>query len=285
MKTTDARSLSSEAQEAIRIRGLEAVLGGMSIIETARVFKVSRKAVGNWVRAWKSNGLRALKAKPRGPKKKQGLLKGHQAALVVRLITDKCPDQVKLSHALWTRKAVQELLIERFELKVSLSTVGRLLKRWGMSPQKPLRRAFEKNPKAVKHWLDEEYPQIQKRAKKQKAMIFWGDEMGIRSDHQAGRSFGKKGQTPVIPNTGKRFGFNMISAINNRGSMNFKIFEGSFNVTVFINFMRRMIRQRKEKVFLILDNLKVHHSKKARAWVEKHHEEIELFFCLPTARN
>src|SRR5262249_51146473 len=138
---------------------------------------------------------------------------------------------------------VQQLLLREFGLDVSVWTVGRYLKRWGMTPQKPIRRAFEQDPVAVRRWLETEYPHIEAEAKRENAQIFWGDEMGLRSDHQAGRSYGRRGQTPVIPGTGQRFGCNMISAITNRGKLFFMIFEKEFNFRVLLHFLKRLVRQ------------------------------------------
>lgn len=135
-----------------------------------------------------------------------------------------------------------QLIEQRFGIRLSIWTVGRYLRRWGFTPQKPVRLALEKNPKKVQHWLNEEYPNIRKQAKSEKAEIYWGDEMGIRSDHTVGRSYGRRGKTPVIPGTGKRFGCNMISAITNQGRLNFMVFKMRFRTDVFIEFLRRLVR-------------------------------------------
>jgi len=181
--------------------------------------------------------------------------------------------------ALWTREAVRQLIERKFGLKLSVWTVGRYLRRWGFTPQKPLKRAYEQNPEEVKRWLEEEYPRIKRRVREEGAEIYWGDEMGIRSDHQAGRSWAPKGETPVVEVSGKRFRFNMISAISNRGKLKFMIFGERFNAEIFIEFLRRLIRSNeKRKIFLIVDNHRVHHGKRVREWVERHREEIELFY-------
>nr|WP_246167867.1 IS630 family transposase [Thermosulfurimonas marina] len=229
----------------------------------------------------KSIGKKAKKpllAKPRG-RPKGGKLKGWQAALICNLIRDRCPDQMKLPFALWTREAVGQLIERKFGIKLSVWTVGRYLRRWGFTPQKPLKRAYEQNPKEVKAWLEEEYPRIKQKAREEGAEIYWGDETGIRSDHQAGRSWAPKGETPVVEVSGKRFQFNMISAISNRGKMKFMIFGERFNAEIFIEFLRRLIRSNeKRKIFLIVDNHRVHHAKKVSKWVSRHKEEIEIFF-------
>lgn len=277
MSTQDARRLSPAAQEDLRRRVVQAVVEReMSQAEAVRTFGVSKTAVYNWVTKYRSGGKRALKSKPRG-RPRRSRLEGWQAATTVKLITDRCPDQLKLPFALWTRDAVRELLAERFEVDVSVWTVGRLLRKWGFTPQKPLRRAYERNPAAVQKWLDEEYPAIRRTAKREKAAIHWGDEMGLRSDHQTGTSYGRKGHTPVIPGTGQRFRCNMISTITNRGQLAFMVFKKRFTADVMIEFMRRLIRHSPQKVFLIVDGHPVHRSRKATRWIEKHHKQIRLF--------
>lgn len=277
MKTQDARRLSSAAQEDLRCRVVRAVVEqGMRQVDAVRTFGVSRTSVHNWVKAHRESGAAALRSKPRG-RPRRSRLAGHQAATTVRMITDRCPDQMKLPFALWTRQAVQQLLAERFDVEVSVWTVGRYLAKWGLTPQKPLRRAYEQNPKAVKKWLEEKYPAIHRQAKREKGEIHWGDEMGIRSDHQAGRSYGRKGKTPVIPGTGQRFRCNMISTITNLGRLSFMVFKKRFTSLVMIDFLRRLIRQSDRKVFLIVDGHPVHRSAKVKQWIDKHHRKIQLF--------
>lgn len=161
---------------------------------------------------------------------------------------------------------------------VSVRTAGRYLKRWGFTPQKPLRRAYERDPAAVQRWKREEYPAIVKQAKAENAEIHWGDQLGARSDHQSGRSYGRRGQTPVIPGTGQRFRANLMSSITNRGHLCFLVFEGSFNAEVFIRFCRRLLRQRRRRIFLIVDGHPVHRSAAARDWLRANRHRIRMFF-------
>ena len=202
----------------------------------------------------------------------------HEAATTVRLVTDRCPDQLKLPFALWTRAAVQQLLVERFDVQVSVRTVGRYLARWGLTPQKPLRRAYERDPVAVKHWLEEQYPAIERQAKAEKAEIHWGDQLGLRSDHQTGTSYGRRGQTPVIPGTGQRFRCNMMSTITNRGHLSFMVFKERFTAAVCIRFLRRLTRQAGRKVILIVDRHPVHRSRAVQRWLATNAGKIALFF-------
>lgn len=277
MKTRDARSLSSEAQEETRKKAVQAVLSGRTQIEAAALFGVTRQAVGKWVKAHRQGGGRALKAKRRGrPQGKR--LRPWQAAQIARSVVQRPPEQLRLPFYLWTREAVAELIRRRFGIRLSVWTVGRYLKEWGFTPQKPIRKAFEKDPEAVRRWLAQEYPAIRQEAKREKAAIYWGDQMGLRSDHSAGRTYGRRGQTPVIFGTGKRFGCNMISAITNRGQLNFRVFRQRFREDVFLDFLRRLMRQAARKVFLIVDRHPVHRSRKVTAWVDEHAGRIRLFF-------
>jgi transposase len=208
----------------------------------------------------------------------------HQAATTVRMILSGCPDQLSLPFALWTREAVQQLLSRKFNVQVSVWTVGRYLRAWGLTPQKPVRRAYEQDPVAVRKWLEEEYPAIRAQARQWKAQIHWLDEMGLRSDHQAGRSYGRRGQTPVVLGTGQRFRCNMISSITNRGRLSFMIFRQRFTARVFLNFLNRLLRQTRKtrrKIFLIVDGHPVHKSRSVRRWLAEHAEQIRIF-CLPS---
>ena len=281
MMKKDARSYSTETKEALRFKTVESVIGGMSQTKAAVVFGVARQTVARWMKMYRTKGKRALKAHKQGRPRGHTKLKNWQAATTVRIITDNTPDQLKLPFVLWTREAVRDLVSEKFRINASLSTIGRWLKRWGFTPQKPVRCAWERKPEAVKKWLDEEYPQIRKEAKKENAEIHWGDEMGLRSDHQAFRTYGRKGKTPVIPGTGQRFGCNMISTVTNRGTLRFMVYKNRFTSKKFIEFLRRLIKSTKRKVFLIVDSHPVHKSKKVSKWLKKRDDKIRMYFLPP----
>jgi transposase len=279
MKLIDARKLNQEAQEALRKCAVKLVLSGGTHGRAAQAVGVARGTVSRWVSSYRANGESALDKKRRGRRPQEPrILTSKESLKVQGWIRDKCPDQLKLPFALWTRQAVRELIAERFGKTLALTTVGGYLKRWGFTPQKPAKRAYEQQPEMVKKWLDEEYPAIVLRAKAQQAEIYWGDETGLRSDCQYGRSFSPKGRTPVADYSGARFSTSMISAITNRGKLRFMVYRGGLKTDTFIVFLRRLIREAKGKIFLILDNLKVHHAKKTRQWVEKHKDRMALFF-------
>jgi len=276
MMNKDTRSLSATAQEVIRRKAVQAVLAGKKQKEVAQIFGVSPQSVCAWMKKYRQNGDRSLKSRRRG-RPKRSRLAPWQAAQIVRAITDHHPEQLKLPFYLWTRQAVTDLISQRFGIRLSVWTIGRYLKHWGFSPQKPVRRAYEQNPKEVQNWLEREYPAIRGRAKREKAEINWGDEMGLRSDHASGRSYSRCGDTLVIPGTGNRFRCNMISAITNRGKLRFMVFKKNFNAEVFIEFLGRLIRQVEPKVFLIVDRHRVHTSERVEKWLETHKKKIKMF--------
>jgi transposase len=278
METIDFRSLPPAGQEQLRRNAVNAVQNGMALVEAARVFGVTRQAVGSWMERYQMGGARALKARPRGRPRGTGRLLPWQAAQTARAVVDRCPDQLKLPYWLWTREAVGDLIARRYGVRLSVWTVGRMLRRWGFTPQKPVRRAFEQNSEEVRRWLSETYPRIRAGAKRQKAEIYWGDEMGLRSDHRSGTTYGRKGRPPVIPATGKRFGCNMISAITNRGSLMFMVFRQRFTQKVCREFLRRFVRQTKRRAFLILDRHPVHISARVTQWIHAHERQLRVFY-------
>jgi transposase len=275
----DSRSLDQAAQEVLRIKSVKALIAGKSQNEVAAIFDVSLRSVNSWWRTFRSFGLAGLRKKSRRPKSADegGKLKGWQCSSIVRTIMSKTPDQLEFGFMLWTRDAVAMLIKDRFKIRLSKWTVGRLLKQWGMSPQKPVKKAYQQQPEVVKEWLDKEYPRIARKASQEKAEIQWGDEMGVRSDDQIGRTYGKIGQTPVVKVSGQRFSCQMISTVSNRGTPRFMIFDGKFNANVCITFLKRLIKDAKRKIFLILDGHPVHKSKKIKSWIAANAAKISLF--------
>jgi transposase len=275
----DSRSLDQSAQEILRQKAVKALISGKTQAEVAEIFGVSTKAVSNWWRVYRESGIAGLRKKSRRPKSADegGKLKGWQCASIVRTIISKTPDQLDFGFMLWTRDAVAELINDRFKVRLSKWTVGRLLKQWGMSPQKPVKKAYQQQPAVVQNWLDKEYPRIARKATREKAEILWGDEMGVRSDDQIGRTWGKIGETPVVRVSGQRFSCQMISTVSNRGTLRFMIFEGKFNADVCITFLKRLIKDTQQKIFLILDGHPVHKSRKVKAWIAANDDKISLF--------
>lgn len=272
--------MSGAAQAALRNRAVQAVLDGMTQAEAARVFRVHRNAVNRWIRRYREGGWAGLGEQRRGRRPgEQPALSERQQQELIALVRESTPDQLGLAGFLWTREAVTELLAQRYGVWLARTTVGGYLRGWGFSPQRPQRRALEQNPVAVARWLAEEFPAIRALAKREGGVVLWLDEMGVRSDAAAGRSWAPVGQTPVIKRTGKRFRVNMISAISNQGLLRFRLFTGSFTGAVFIDFLRRLLRDcQGRKVHLIVDGHPVHRAKQVSAWVGRHAGRIELHF-------
>lgn len=280
MILTDARKLSQDAQEALRLRAIKLVVhDGMNKAQAARILGVSRQAVSGWCSRYVKGGEKFVSKRKKGPKSQDiTKLKSWQCATIVNIITDKCPDQLKMPFMLWTREAVQMLIERKFGVKMTVRSVGNYLKRWGFTAQKPIRRSYERQDSAVQKWLTETYPLIASRAAKENAEIHWGDEAGFRSDHQAGTSYSPKGKTPIIKGTGKRFRVNMISTVTNKGTLRFMLFDKNFTTQVFLGFLKRLIKSSKTKIFLIVDNIRVHHAKVVKQWLEENKTKIEIFF-------
>lgn len=277
MTHQDFRSLTPQAQEAIRFKAMAALCACRSKSEVARIFGVSRQAIHGWIGRRQEAGTQGLRARRRG-RPVGGRLTAQQERKICRLITDHCPDQLKLPFYLWTREAVVHLIAQRCGVRLSVWTAGRMLARWGFTPQKPARRAFEQDPQAVGSWLKRKYPAIRALARREKALIFWADEMGLRGDHGAGRSFSPQGQTPVIPGTGQRFRCNLISAITNRGQLQFMVFKERFTAAVFLKFLRRLLRQNRRKIFLLIDRHPVHVAKNTWRWFKGHRAALRVYF-------
>jgi transposase len=278
MADEDTRSLPAAAQAALRSRAVRAVLDGMTQAEAAQVFGVHHNAVNRWIKRYREGGWSGLAEQRRGRRPgEQAALSQSQQQEVIALVRDSTPDELGLAGFLWTRDAVAELITRRYGLGLARTTVGGYLRGWGFSPQQPQRRALEQHPAAVRRWLAETYPAIRALAKREGGMVVWLDEMGVGSDAAAGRSWAPVGQTPVIKGTGKRFRVNMISAVSNAGMLRFRLFTGSFTGAVFIEFLRRLLRDcAGRKVRLIVDGHPVHRAKLVSAWVGRHGDRIEL---------
>lgn len=281
LEKQDSRRVSPEERLGMRKMAIRMLKQGKTKKEVAKCLGVRPNTVTDWSRKYEKLGVKGLREGIRGVKSAdKKLLSDAQELAVQRMIVDKMPDQLKLDFALWTRKAVTELVAREFGVHLSVRTMGDYLKKWGFTPQKPKKRAYEQCPKKVQKWLDEEYPQIKKRAKEEKAAIHWGDETGIKNSCNHGRSYAPKGKTPVKSSMSKRFSVNMISTVTNQGKVQFMIYSDTMNADKLIEFMKQLIKGSNQKIFLILDNLRVHHSKVVKAWLNEPEikDQIEVFF-------
>ena len=251
----------------------------MTQAQAAVAVGVHRQTVNVWLKRYRERGeAGVLDGRRVSPRRGEGLLTAEEAGRVRGWLTGQTPDRLGLPFALWTGRAVRELIERRLAKRLGLSTVRLYLRRWGMTPQKPLIRAKERSPAAVKAWLERDYPVIAKRARTRRAVIYWGDETGLSNQDRFGRSYAPRGRTPVLSRTAKRITQSMIAAVSNRGLMRFMLYDGALNVDRFLAFLRRLIKDAGRKVFLIVDNLKVHRARKVEAWVASHAHEIELFY-------
>jgi transposase len=281
----DARKISLDAQREKRQTALRMWQQAYTQKAIAEACGVHLRTVAEWIKIARGKGLStAIEGGQRGRQTGAGRsLSAEQELMIKLLIVDKMPDQLKLTFALWTRDAVRELIRVKCGFLMPIRTVGEYLSRWGYTPQRPLKRAYQQDPERVDRWLKDEYPAINKRAKQEGGEIQWGDETGLRSDSHAGRSYSPAGQTPVRMVSGSRFSTNMISTVTNRGKLRFMLYRETLTAKVLLKFFKRLVKESERKIFLILDNLRVHHAKLVRAWLEEHKQEIEVFYLPPYA--
>jgi transposase len=280
-KTIDARGYSHAMLETMRRDSIARIEAGESPEAVAVGLGLNRRTIYRWLSAYHNGGEDALKAKPipGAPRK----LTEKQTAKLAGLIREQTPLQLKFEFALWTLAIIRELIRREFDVRLSEVSVGRLMKRLGFSAQRPLYRAWQQDSALVERWQAEDYPKIAARAKREKALIFFADESGIRSDHHAGTTWAPVGKTPVVKATGARYGFNMISAVNSLGHFRFMTVEGSVNATVFRQFLERLIVGVEQKTFLIVDGHPAHRAKLVQRFIEANRDRIELFFLPPYA--
>lgn len=263
----------------IRIKGVESVIiHGLTQKKACKIFGFSPTSMCKYIREYKEKGEESYVYKKRGVKAGSGAkMKELEKRELVESILCKTPDELGMEYTLWNSKVVREYIKIKYSIIYSRRAIRKIMNQLGFSAQKPIKLAYERDPKKVKEWLLKTYPKIKERAIKEGARIYWGDEMGLQSSDNRGRTYGLKGETPVIKKTGSRFKCNMLAAISPQGFMNWMVFEDSFTSKKFIEFLRRLVRQIKQKVFLIVDNHKVHHSKKVKDYIQKYKDKIELF--------
>jgi transposase len=279
MEKIDSRRLPESALNERRRRAVKMRRAGIPVREVARQCELSTHTVVEAHKAFRIGGWKAVSIHRHGRPVGSGrMLTVEQEKKIQRLIQDRTPDQLKLAYALWTRQAVSELIDATYGIRLTVRNMGKYLKRWGFTPQRPLKKAYEQSPEAVAKWVGEEYPQIAKAAKTEGAEILWSDETGLRSDDVRGRGYAPKGKTPVVLANANRAKLSVISTVTNKGQMRWKVFSGALNAKILIGFMKRLVHGRKKRVFLILDNLRVHHSKALKKWLAENQEKIQVFY-------
>lgn len=277
----DTRKLSTNEQALLRRLAAQRVLEGESPKDVTRSYGLGEKTIFKWVKIAKEKGLNALAPKPR-PGRGRALTE-FEAEEVKRWILSGDPGQYGFDFGLWTRQIVAHLIEDRFGIVLGLTAVGDLLHRQGLTPQKPMRRAYERDDKEITQWKEKKYPEIKKEAKKQGAEIFWLDEASIRSDDPLLRTWGLKGQTPTVKTSGQRQGINAISAVSNRGGFWYQVYTQRFNADVFIDGLKDLMGNRRKPVFIITDGHPVHKSKKVREFVTSMKGRLSIFILPPYA--
>lgn len=276
MRENDGRKLDHKTLETLRIRAVKQIEDGAHPEDVAEVLGLDRSTVFKWVARYREGGVAALKAKP--VPGRPAKLEGRQIARLYALIVGKDPRQLQFDFALWTREMVRQVIRREFKVALSVVSVGRLLKKMGLSAQRPLYRAYEQNPEAVERWKTETYPAIRAEAEQCGATIFFADEAGIRSDYHAGTTWAPIGRTPVVHGTGKRLSINMISAITAKGALRFAVYEGNTNAVTFIDFCKRLLHDAPGPVFLIVDGHPAHRAKATTEFVASTEGRLKLFF-------
>lgn len=275
----DARNLDHRMLTELRKRAVASVQEGQSPEVVTKALGINRVTIYGWLSRYRQGGWHALDAKKRGGRKPK--LDGKAMQWIYKTIADKNPLQLKFAYALWTAKMIGELIHQRFGIQLSKASVCRLLAQLGLTPQRPVWRAYQQKPEAVEKWLQEEYPQIKQLAQKKKALIFFGDEAGLRSDHHAGTTWAKKGKTPVVSSTGARFGLNIISAVSAQGEFRFMTVKGRVGAIQFIDFIKRLLHGSTRTIFLIVDGHPVHKAKSVSRYIESVKDRFQLFFLPP----
>ena len=278
-RQTDGRRLDDAGKEAIRKRAVQMVLNGISPEQVAVDIDINRRTIYSWLEKYHYGGWDALKRKPRpGAKPK---LTGEQMDKLYRMVAWSNPRQYAFPFALWTRALVRDLIRREFGVALSEVSVGRILHTLGLTPQRPLRRAKERDPLRVSEWLRHEFPALQARAKREKALIFFADEAALRSDHHAGTTWAPVGLTPVVERTGARFRLNMLSAVNAAGHFRFMVNEGSVNGAIFAEFLERLVEGMDRKIILVVDGCSIHRGKVVQEKLKELGDQVELVFLPP----
>jgi transposase len=275
----DARQLSDEVLQALRVRAIRGCELGYTEIEVAELLGVSRETVSRWWTAYAENGPEALPGERTGcPIGSGRTLNDGQAAWLRTILNQKSPEEVGIASPLWTRRAVADLIRRLYGIAMPVRTVGEYLKRWGYTAKVPRRHAKDQDPEEVREWLEETYPEIERRAALEGAEIHWCDETGAVADQQPRRGYAREGLPAKIDVPDPHIRMNLISTISNEGSVHFMTYKQPMTAALFITFLERLLGETTRKVFLIVDRLKAHEAKEVEAWIAGHQDRLELFF-------
>ena len=274
----DARKLSPAEKETLRKKIVRLMKKHGDSKVVMGMCECSLRHVQNVWKTYSEKGVEGIKAKKVGRKTKSGKLTLEQQKEIQKCLIDKNPAQLKLPGVLWNGSNIQGLIQRLFKVTLTLQAISQYLKKWGFTPQRPIKRNYKQNQAEIKAWLEVEYPKIKARAKAENAEINWGDETGCQNESNYVKGYAPCGKTPVLPVGNEHLRVNMISAITNQGKLRFMFYREKMDGKMLIKFMRRLIKESMRKIFFIIDNLKAHHAKIVTAWVEKHKSEIEVFY-------
>jgi transposase len=275
----DARELPDDVLEALRLRALRGCQRGFTEAEVAAILGVSRETVCRWWSAYAGGGLDALPHDRTGRPTGSGrLLADAQAERIRGLLRSHQPEELGIAAPLWTRRAVADLIRKEFNLSLAVRTVGRYLGRWGFTAKRPRRHARDQVPEEVRQWLEETYPAIEARARREGAEIYWGDEVGVAADQQPARGYAPQGEPATLDVPDRHIRASQISTISNSGDVRFMTYTRTMTAALFLVFLGRLLRSTTGKVFLIVDRLRAHMTPEVRAWVAARRDRIEVFY-------
>lgn len=282
---TNFRTLPKEVRADRRRQAFKMLDKGYNKYDVAEFSETHYKTIEDWIKRrkeYEKNNYHGLK---RGNPQDQSFLKQKQQKEILRIIKESTPDKEMISSFLWSRKAIKEYIQKKYKIKLSYQRISDYTKRWGLSSQRPAKQASEQNPEKIRVWLEETYPKIQKEAKKQKAEIHWADETNLNINTNYQKTYAPKGKTPVAKMPARKTSYSMISSITNQGKLRYMVYKGGMNAILFKTFLKRLVKdvnqEKSKKIFLILDNLKVHHAKIIQKWQKENSDKIEIFFPTP----
>ena len=280
----DARQLSDDALQVLRLRALRGIELGYSEVELAQLLGVCHETISRWWTAYLTEGLDSLPGNRSGRPLGSGrFLSDEQAKHIQEQIDHHVPQQLGIPHALWTRRAVRELIRKEYGVDLAERTVGQYLRRWGYTPKKPQRQARKQDPDEVQKWLQETYPAIEAQATRENAEILWTDEVGVQADHHPGKSYAREGERATMVVPGPHIRVNQITAISNDGTVRFMTYKGTMNAATFLLFLQKLVEGASRKILLIADRLQAHKTPEVEAWLEGQQERIEVFYFPPYA--
>jgi transposase len=275
----DARQLSDEVLEALRLRALRGCELGFSESDVADLLGVARETVSRWWSAYRAAGPTALPHERSGRPVGSGrTLRDDQAAHLQQLLDTHSPKQLGIAAPLWTRRAVRDLIRKEYGISMPVRTVGQYLKRWGYTAKRPRRHANDQDPEEVRQWLEETYPDIERQAREEDAEIHWCDEVGVAADEHPRTGYARQGQRATMEVPDSHIRVNVISTITNEGAVHFMTYTGSMNAARFVVFLERLVQETTKKIYLITDRLSAHDAAVVWEWVRQRPERIELHF-------